>query len=107
MRNEIAYNKLQRHADYMIITSAGYIPPKYSRPSQWLNVDKIITEIKTIHFDDFHNAAMIFSIFEILTWQVALDIITREKLTEFIDALSENPLFEPTVNFIIAAQKLP
>lgn len=107
MRNEIAYNKLQRHADYMIITSAEYIPPQYSKPSQWLNLDKMITEVETINFADFHNATMLFDIFDILTWQVALGVISRDKLTEFINALSKNPLVEPTVNFIIAAQKLP
>lgn len=107
MRNEIVYNKLQKYADYMIITSSDDIPPKYNMPSQWLNLDRIITEVKTIAFSDFHNAAMIFDIFDVLTWQVALGVISREKLTEFIDALAENSLFEPTANFIIAVQKLP
>lgn len=107
MRNEIAYNKLQRYVDCIILTSMRYIPPKYNKPLQWLNVDRIITEVKTIDFAEFHNATMLFDIFDILIWQVALDVISREKLTEVIDALSENPLFEPMTNFIISAHKRP
>ena len=90
----------------MISMKMDNIPPKYNKPSQWLNLDKIITEVKTIAFEDFHNAAMLIDIFDLLSWQVALGVISREKLTEFIDALSENPLFELAVVFIISAEKL-
>ena len=106
MTNAIAYNAIQRHADYMIRTKMDNIPPRYNKPSQWLNLDKIITEVKIIAFEDFHNAAMLIDIFDLLTWQVALGVISRDKLTEFIDALSKNPLFELAVVFIISAEKL-
>lgn len=105
MKNEIAYNKLQRHADCIIMVLVDYIPPKYSKPSQWLNLDRIISDVKTLQFADFHNATMIFDIYNILTCQVVLDIITRDKLTEFICALSENPQAEPMAEFIRTAHK--
>lgn len=103
MKNELVYIKLESYADKRILDLLDYIPPKYSKPTQILNVDKVIAEVKTIHADDFHNAMMLYHIFEILLWQVALDMIPRKKLTEFIDAVSENPQAEPLATFIINA----
>lgn len=104
MRNEIKYIMLQQHTDEMLETMRDFTPPVVPHVSQWIDMEKIIKDIPKLDVE-FYNAEMIVHAYDMLLWQTALGIITREKLTEFIDALAESSLFPPIVDFIISIHK--
>lgn len=81
-----------------------FVPPNGTTATQWLNVDQVINDIKFLS-PDFCNFELIVYVYNILLWQCSLRIITREKLSEFITALTLNQNSPEIVNYIISIHK--
>lgn len=99
--NEIKYIMFQIHTDRVLEELADYVPPVIPYFPRWIDVEKVIKDIPKIK-GEFYCVEMIFYAYNILLWQTTFGIITREKLTEFIDALAQNNHFAPIVEFIMS-----